>query len=347
MYLLSLQTALPPKFFPQEASWEAFRESATARRLRGRSVSLVEKLLRRNNGIDGRHFALLPLEDIFERDAESLNRGFEAVAPPLGARALAAALDSAGLAAGDVDALIVCTCTGYLCPGLSSFIAEQAGLRGDAGLFDLAGLGCGAAIPSLRLAAGLAAADPEARIGVIALEVCSAAFYMDDDPGVLISACLFGDGAAAVIVSGTPGQGAAWQFSGFRSLHLPENRQDLRFENSGGKLRNRLHRSVPQTAAAAVKTLEAGFRASNPGRNPRYITHGGGKDVLDALEPVVGQALPEARAVLREAGNMSSPSVLFALRRYLDGEAGADDLRLISFGAGFSAHACSLRRGGA
>lgn len=343
MYLLSLQTALPPAYFPQETSWQAFRESATARRLRGRSVTLVERLLRRNNGIDGRHFALLPLEDIFERDAESLNRGFEAVAPPLGARALAAALDEAGLAAGDLDALVVCTCTGYLCPGLSSFIAEQMDLRADAGLFDLAGLGCGAAIPSLRLAAGLAAVDPAARIGVIALEVCSAAFFMDDDPGVLISACLFGDGAAAAIVSGTPGKGAAWQISDFRSLHLPDKRQDLRFENAGGKLRNRLHRSVPQTVAAAVATLEAAFRAEHPARTPRYITHGGGKDVLDALEPVLGQDLPEARAVLREAGNMSSPSVLFALRRHLDGEAGAEDLRLISFGAGFSAHACSLR----
>ena len=116
-------------------------------------------------------------------------------APRLAARALDAALTQARLVAGQVDALLICTCTGYLCPGVTSYVAEQLGLRADAFLQDLVGLGCGAAIPCLRAADAMLAAQPAAVVACVAVEVCSAAFYLDDDPGVLVSACLFGDGA--------------------------------------------------------------------------------------------------------------------------------------------------------
>jgi predicted naringenin-chalcone synthase len=84
-------------------------------------------------------------------------------------------------------------------------VAEQLGFRTDAFLQDLVGLGCGAAIPSLRAAEAILAAQPSVVVACVAVEVCSAAFYLDDDPGVLVSACLFGDGAAATIWSSTPG----------------------------------------------------------------------------------------------------------------------------------------------
>ena len=86
-----------------------------------------------------------------------------------------------GHVAADVDALFLCTCTGYLCPGVSSYVAEQMGMRDDVYLADLVGLGCGAAIPTLRAAHGFLAANPNAVVATVAVEICSSAYYADDD----------------------------------------------------------------------------------------------------------------------------------------------------------------------
>jgi predicted naringenin-chalcone synthase len=347
MYLLALETADPETFYTQEDCHGIFNRSKARRRMKSRSVAIMEKVLLRNNGIRARGFCYPDIETIFDAGPGRLNQVFEQHAPALGTRALDKALRSAGLEAGELDGLIVCTCTGYLCPGLSSFIAEQAGLRADCGLTDLVGMGCGAAIPSLRQAAHRLAASPASRVAVIAVEICSAAFYLDDDPGVIISACLFGDGAAATIWSGQRPSPNAWQASHFASLHLPAKRQILRFENADGALRNRLGKDVPAEAARAVrKVFEQSIAAGMPEDGALLLPHTGGRDVLDELEAVFpGTSFPESRAVLLEHGNMSSPSVLYVLDHYiLNGGQDGARLWLTSFGAGFTAYGVRLQR---
>jgi len=108
--------------------------------------------------------------------------------------------------------------------------------------------------------------------------------------------------------------------------------------NSGGRLKNQLHRSVPDIAADAVRELWS-RRTSEP---DRVIAHTGGRDVIEALEKTLGVSLPESRSILRDFGNVSSPSVLIALERALESEGGS--CWLTSFGAGFSAHSCQLNR---
>jgi len=224
-------------------------------------------------------------------------------------------------------------------------VAEQLGLRTNVFLQDLVGLGCGAAIPSLRAAQAVLAMQPAAVVACVAVEICSAAFYLDDDPGVLVSACLFGDGAAATIWRSTPGP-RGLQCDHFTTLHQPENRDRIRFETRGGKLRNLLDASVPGLAAAAVAQLLADERRRTGSRPiTRMIAHVGGRDVLDAIEKSCpGFELTSSRQVLRECGNMSSPSVLFALERALRNGAPDEngDWWLTSFGAGFSAHGCRI-----
>ncbi len=88
----------------------------------------------------------------------------------------------------------------------------------------------------------------------MAVEVCSAAFYLDDDRGVLVSACLFGDGASAALWR-ADNSGDQWKVNQFHSLHRPEHREKIRFTNSEGKLRNQLDKAVPGVAAGAVEEL--------------------------------------------------------------------------------------------
>jgi alkylresorcinol/alkylpyrone synthase len=340
MFLKSIATAVPPRSFTQQECWDAMNHAELLSSLRPRSADLLRKILTNpDSGIDRRNLALERIERVFGHDAQSLNETFEDEAPRLAGKALASALQKAGIAADQLDALFLATCTGYLCPGVTSHVAERCGMRPDVYLADLVGLGCGAAIPMMRAAQGYLAANPHARVATVAVEICSAAFYADDEPGVLISLCLFGDGAAAAVWTGD-GCDGDWQAGHFSTVHQPENRGKIRFINSGGRLKNQLHRAVPGLVGEAV----AGLHAQRHGEPDQIISHSGGRDVIEAIEAKLPYHLTETRDVLRDHGNMSSPSVLFALERRL--AAGKDDRRLwlTAFGAGFAAHACELWR---
>ena len=341
MVLHSLATAVPTATFTQPECWNLIEKSGVRSQLSRRTMLVLKTILNGEHGIRTRHFATPDIGRIFDRTSDELNQAFRAEAPVLAERALGLALKKADLEPGDLDALLICTCTGYLCPGLSSYVAERMGIAPNAILHDVVGLGCGAAIPTLRSANHLLAAHPGAKVACVAVEVSSAAFYLDDDQGVIVSACLFGDGAAASIWSSTAGPTGLRAFD-FRSLHLPAERDKLRFEQRGGKLRNLLDRAVPEVAAGAVGRLWA-ERSERP--VARVVVHPGGRDVLDAVEPVVSPHRLDASArTLRENGNMSSASVLFALEESLKGPPATSrgDFWLVSFGAGFSAHTCRI-----
>jgi len=339
MYLQSLASAFPEAQYTQRECWKIAKESPFLGQLSRRSAKILETVLSGSSGIETRHFAV-PTEKLFSADAEELNKAFEQLAPPLAARALQSACDAAKVNVRAIDAVFVCTCTGYLCPGVSSHLAEQIGLRGDAFLNDMTGLGCGAAIPTMHAASCFLAAHPNATVATVAVEICSAAFYLDNDTGVIVSACLFGDGASAALWQSSPSHGQ-WRASNFRSLHRPEEREKIRFVNAGGRLKNQLHRAVPEVAAEAVRDL---FSLCNP-KPDQVIAHGGGRDVIEAIEESLPDyALAETREAFRKYGNLSSPSVLCALEERLARCNGDKLLWLTSFGAGFAAHSCELIR---
>ncbi len=338
MKLLSVASAFPEHSYTQAECLTAMRGAPFWEELNSRSRLLLEKVLSGNSGIEKRHFCVDSLELAWSRDAQELNQAYEREAPALAANAVSKALAKAGIDPSKVDALFLCSCTGFLCPGVSSYLAEMLDMRSDVFLQDMTGLGCGAAVPLMRAAEGVVALNPNAVVVTVAVEVCSAAFFVEDDFGVLISTCLFGDGASAVVWSGGAG---GWQVKNFQSLHFPEEREKIRFTNSGGKLRNQLDKSVPKLAARAVERLYQ-MRSAEP---DALVTHGGGRDVIEALERVLPiESLDHARAVLSQYGNLSSPSVFVALEQCLESASDFEHLWMCSFGAGFSAHSCELSR---
>ena len=172
--------------------------------LEPRSRTILEKVLCGDNGIATRHLALDPLTEVFDLTPDVLQARFARHAPALAVEAAQRALKDAGCAPRKLTPLLISTCTGYLCPGLTSYASERLGLRPDVFTLDLVGQGCGAALPNLRTAEAMLAAGRAKKVLSVCVEVCSAAFYLDDDPGVLISACLFGDGAGAAVLSTEP-----------------------------------------------------------------------------------------------------------------------------------------------
>ncbi|MGJ8723345.1 MAG: 3-oxoacyl-[acyl-carrier-protein] synthase III C-terminal domain-containing protein [Roseibacillus sp.] len=342
MFLQSVAKATPAHTYKQADVWNRIRHASQVEELQPRSRALLEKVLCGDSGIAQRSFVLPDPLALFDMGAEELNNHYEREAPKLGVASLKKALEDAGVLAGELDALFVCSCTGYLCPGLSSYLAEQSGMRSDAFLQDVNGFGCGAAIPMWRAAQGFLATNPKAVVATVAVEACSLAFFINNEPGVLISAALFGDGSAAAVWNGQErAKEGQWQASHFVTHHVPAEREKIRFVNSGGFLKNQLHRSVPGLAGEAVQRLWE-QRTQEP---DAILSHSGGREVVEVVEKVVGRALPETRAVMERFGNCSSPSVMMALDDWKKRETGeAERLWLTAFGAGFSAHACELSR---
>jgi alkylresorcinol/alkylpyrone synthase len=322
------------------------------RRLSARSRAILRKVLTGNNGIETRRLALESLHEVFETDPDVLHARFAKNAPLLAARAAEQAMQNSGVSPAEIDALIISTCTGYLCPGLTSAVSERLVLRREAQLLDLVGQGCGAALPNLRMGDALLASGRCERVLSVCVEVCSAAFYMDDDPGVLVSACLFGDGAGAAVLASEPNPATRrikWKAA--RSIISTEHRDLLRFEQKNGMLRNILSPEVPALAAQWSEKLlnetlaQAGVtRAQING----WIWHSGGRDVLLALREKLNLSAEDARwsaTVLREFGNISSPCVYFVLQMALAENAPGGFWWMSSFGAGFSCHGALLEVG--
>jgi predicted naringenin-chalcone synthase len=351
MYLNGLGTAAPPARYTKVDCWEAFRRSEWFERLQDRTRALARAILLSENGMEARRLAVGSLADAFRIDPDTLHRRFLDTAPQLAARAGASALDHAGLGAGDIDAIVVSTCTGYLCPGLSGYVIERLGLRASTPAFDLVGQGCAAALPNMRLGGALLGPGQDCRhVLSICVEVSSAAMYLEDDPGVMVSACLFGDGAGAAVLSRAAAPGRRrirWQDC--ESLVDPARREALMFEQRGGMLRNVLTRPVPLLAAeSAGQVLQTVLRRAqlDSAQIRTWIMHAGGRDVLRAIEERLGLTPEDLRysaAVLREYGNLSSAFVYFVLQAALADGAAGGWWWLGTFGAGFSSHGALLR----
>jgi alkylresorcinol/alkylpyrone synthase len=347
MFIIGIGTATPPQRYSQADCWKTVQECPAYQKLNTRSKAILKKVLTGENGISTRHFALEKLEQAFDITPDALHARFIENAPKLAVTAAERALANSGVRPEEIDAVLISTCTGYLCPGITSYAIERLGLRANVTALDLVGQGCGAAIPNLEASRALLAAGCQRTLS-ICVEVCSAAFYLDDDAGVLISACLFGDGAGAAVLSpkANGGRRVEWKHSG--SVIKPADRDALRFEQKAGLLRNILTPQVPALAAQSVgevfhSTLARAGVAKDQIKS--WIFHPGGRDVLLALRERFQLSSHDVRwsqAVLRDYGNMSSPSVLFALQAALSDSVPGGAWWMSSFGAGFSCYGALL-----
>ncbi len=344
--LAALATANPRRYARQE---EIYRFLAAHFPMQPAERELYRELLL-EGPIRGRYIAVDEDEEICTQNPDRLIARFARHARRIATAAAASALSRAGLLARDIDGLIVNTCTGYLCPGLSSYLVEDLGLPGHTSVLDVMGMGCGGALPNLEAGARMIQSGARQNVLCLAVEVCSATFFLGPDPDLIVSNSIFADGAAAALLqprlNGQPG-GAALHFLDFESVTLPRYREQLRYTTEGGRLRNVLTRNVPvigakTVAQAAGRLLQRhGLRRDDI---PWWIVHPGGTQVLAAIEKHLGLAREKLRfsyEIFRDYGNMSSPTVLFVLNKVLteaQPRAGAKAL-LLSFGAGFTAFA--------
>jgi predicted naringenin-chalcone synthase len=344
-------TANPPLRLSQEEIYRAYVELLP---LSDKAKSLLKRIFIDNQSIGFRHLGMDALTDALQDSQDELIARYRRFAVPTAVESARKALDDAGLTPDDVDALVLNTCTGYLCPGLTSYVAEALPLATHVRPFDLQGMGCGGAIPGLETGYNYIQANPGSNVLTIAVEICSATLFFDEAPDILVSNAIFGDGAAATVLTGGQGNGRV-RLKGFSAGLFPKDRPHLHYRTENSKLRNVLSQRVPVVGARHGKQAVDWLLADN-GLTYRdivhWIVHPGGERVLDAFLRTLDlpdEALAPSRAVLYDYGNMSSATVLFVLERVLrerasqrasqrapwPGEVGV----MCSFGAGFSAFA--------
>lgn len=339
-------TATPPFYVTQREVYDFLVSHFT---LAPDEHALYQKLLI-DSPIRGRYFGLDCVEEACETNPDRLNERFVRYARQTGAVAARKAIAEAGLNVTELGGVIVNTCTGYLCPGLSSYLVEDLQLPPGVKTLDIAGMGCGGALPNIDTASALLAAHGGRPWLSVAVEACSATMFMGSDPALIVSNCIFGDGAAAVIlqdeVTLANTRGLIRILGSTSSIH-PEYREQLRYRQEEGRLRNVLTTRVPVIGAKlAREALDALLTEHKFNREDIawWAVHAGGTAVLDQVGRDLGltaEALQFSLNVFQTYGNMSSPSVLFALKQIMEqgqpkpGERGV----LLSFGAGFSAFA--------
>jgi predicted naringenin-chalcone synthase len=280
-----------------------------------------ERILRMflNSGIDHRHFYFenTPRTD---ETSDELNERFVRGALHTGCRAAQACLDAAGLSSQDVDLLVVCTSTGYACPDIGSRLIAHMGFRPDVQRTSVVGLGCAGAIPSLQRASDFVQVHLGSVALVLAVEICSACYYVDDTTETIVGNAICADGAAACLLtscSEVTDQHPA--LVDFQSFIDSDYLQTVGFDHRQGKLRIVLgtdvrHLAAPLIQAALDPLLERNELSRSDIRF--WVAHPGGRKVLDNVQRALGLTevdLRFSRAVLRDFGNMSSPTVMFVL----------------------------------
>jgi alkylresorcinol/alkylpyrone synthase len=327
--IAAVQAALPPNRYAQDELTDAFAEICLPDG-KGRAVL---RRLHANAGVSHRHLAL-PLEQYgVLKDFGAANDAWISVAVDLGTEAVSGALAAAGLSVEDVDVLMFTTVTGIAAPSIDARVALRLGLREDVKRIPLFGLGCvGGAAGVARLHDYLMAWPSHVAV-LLSVELCSLTLQRDDSslPN-LVGGALFGDGAAAVVLTGSDHPAAAGpSVLATRSRLYPESERVMGWDVGAGGFRIVLGADVPDVVRKYLGGDVSSFLASHGLTVPEigtWVSHPGGPKVLDAVSETLGLrpgALDLTWKSLDAVGNLSSSSVLHVL---------GDTLRLDPSGMG-------------
>src|SRR5215475_10084109 len=338
--ILAVATAVPPYPLDQEDVMERVRL------LFGRPQNLDRLLpVFTNTGIR-RRYSCVPIEWYYDAHGwAERNRIYIASALDLLETATRQLLERSGRDKGDITSIVVVSTTGIATPSLDALLMERMGLQRTVRRLPIFGLGCAGGVLGLAHAASQAAVAPGKMVLFLVVELCALSFRRDDwSKSNIVATALFGDGAAAALLS-TDGEGPAMVAAGEHTW--PGSLDVMGWDVADDGLKAIFSRDIPNLVTTQLRDAASEFLARHGmviDDIDRFVCHPGGAKVITALEHAFGLAqgaLVEARAVLRDYGNMSATTVMFVLERIL-AKAGATGERweralMNALGPGFSA----------
>jgi alkylresorcinol/alkylpyrone synthase len=296
-----------------------------------------------NARIRKRHF-LFPLDyTITPRPLEKTTCEYKTHSITLGRQVAEDALSQASLAAVDIDLIITVSCTGVMIPSLDAYLINLMGFRSDVKRLPITELGCAAGAAALARASDYLRAYPDANVLIIAVELPSLTLQRND-PSLanLVSCALFGDGAAAAVLTGRPATGL--QIIGTQSHLIPDSLDAMGFDLKGSGFHIVLSRSVPQLIRDEIRAVTDRLLQNHELSREDlqfFLLHPGGQKLLSYVEEEMGLQEHHTRSswtTLAEYGNLSSATVLFVMKEFLSQPAPQHGDRglLAAFGPGFS-----------
>jgi 3,5-dihydroxyphenylacetyl-CoA synthase len=318
--IVGVGTAVSATSFSQQDLLDAFAISDP----KVRSIFL-------NSAIDRRFLAVPPPArdgtPAPETQADLLDR-HKALALDMGVRALQACLDNAGASLSDIRHLCCVTSTGFLTPGLSALLIRELGIDRHCSRTDIVGMGCNAGLNALNVVSSWSLAQPGELAVLLCVEACSAAYVLDSTMRTAVVNSLFGDGAAALALVASPGDGYPGspdspRILKFASCIIPEALDAMRYEwdSTQNRFSFFLDPQIPYVIGANVELVVDRLLANTGllrSDITHWLVHSGGKKVIDAVMVNLGLNRYEVRhstGVLRDYGNVSSGSFLFSYER--------------------------------
>lgn len=256
------------------------------------------------------------------------------------------ALAQARLAPEDIDVIVAVSSSGIATPGLGAMLMAKLPFRADVERLPIFGLGCAGGVLGLARAAAMAQARPEARVLLLVVELCTLTFRRHDrSKSNIVATALFGDGAAAAIVTcraGDFGADTAPRLGPWGEHTWPHSLDVMGWDVANDGLKVVFSRDIPTLVQDEMRRVVDAFLARHALTLVDidvFVPHPGGAKVLDALEDcfeLPRGALVDAREILRAYGNMSAVTVLFVLRAALEAQRNGRYL-LTTLGPGFTA----------
>jgi len=337
--ILAVGTAVPPTSFTQDELIDICGYTDP----RHRDVF-------RHSGIERRHFFLDALRARPDEDVDQLAARFEAGSVALGIHAIRTCLAHKGLDASDVDFLVTTTCTGRLVPSLDARLVRACSFRDDVQRVHVGDTGCASAVVALQQASNYLHAFPGRRALVVAVELCSTAYTLDDTLETVVANAIFADGAAAVLLGTEDKENKSATLVGHRTIIRSEYLDCMGFTFPRGRARVRLSKDVRRIAPIMIGELAERILKDHGLRQQDvrfWILHSAGRRVLERAQSALALTdddLAFSRDVLRRFGNLSSATVLFVLDEVLrHGHPRRGDWGvMIALGPGFAAEGALL-----
>jgi predicted naringenin-chalcone synthase len=314
-----------------------------------RFIRKVKKIFE-GAAVDKRYSIMDPIEVFTNTSFEGRNDIYVREIIDLGEKVLDKALKKANWAPQDLDYIITVSCTGIMIPSLDAYLINSLKLRQDIVRLPVTEMGCAAGISGIIYAKNFLQANPGKRAAVIAVESPTATFQLDDfSMANIVSAAIFGDGAACVLLSSCEEETGP-EIIAEEMYHFYDNIHMMGFKLTNSGLQMVLDIDVPDTIASHFPDIIHPFLEKNNLKMEdidHLIFHPGGKKIVQTVEDLfsdLGKNIDDTKEVLRLYGNMSSATVLYVLERFMDNypEKGSKGL-MLSFGPGFSAQRVLLQ----
>lgn len=314
-----------------------------------RFIRKVKKIF--ENAMVDRRYSIMSPEEVFSQlSFEERNDIYIRESIRLGTASLKLALEQASWKGEDLDYIITVSCTGMMIPSMDAYIINNLKLRQDIVRLPVTEMGCAAGISGIIYAKNFLQANPGKRAAVIAVESPTATFQLHDfSMANIVSAAIFGDGAACVLLSSDESEEGP-EIIGEEMYHFYDAEQLMGFQMKNTGLTMVLDVAVPEQIELHFPQIIHPFLAKHGwsiSEIDHLIFHPGGKKIIQVVEELfskAGKNIDDTKEVLRLYGNMSSATVLYVLARFLDTPQKKGDLGLmLSFGPGFSAQRILLK----